>query len=291
MLKYHSSSWRAGLNKNIPSEDIYKKISEWLEIYHSTDNEVKKSRMKANIVANMVPVVKKLARTIGRRSYDPLEDLTQAGFIGLLKAIDTYSPEKGAIFRIYAGYFIIGEMRHYVRDKMKMIRVPRYIHELCIRINNFTASLTPEEVNNLTSEHVASILNIPQKTVDFAILAERRSKTISLDNTIFNDCNNATLEKFVAGPTEIKVPNLDNIKEIYNDIIKLLPPEEQIIIDMYYKQDMNQREIAEFLNISKMSVYRRIKNAFGLIIDYIDSNIEKKQKIMEYLEIGENNDK
>lgn len=292
MLKYHSSLWRASLYKNIPSDELYNKISEWLEIYRSTSSEAKKARMKADIVANMVHVVKKLAKTIARRSYDPIDDLIQAGFIGLLKAIDTYSPDKGASFRIYAGYFIIGEMRHYVRDKMKMIRVPRYIHELCVRINNFTETLTTEELNNLTSEQVASMLNIPQKTVDFAMQAERRSRTVSLDSAFADDTNkNSYFEKIIAAPNQYKPIDNNSIKDIYNDIIKLLPPEEQQVIDMYYKQDLSQREIAEALNISKMSVYRRIKNAFSFIINYIDNNSEKKQTIMEYFELGDEYDK
>lgn len=291
MLKYYSSLWRAGLYKNIPSEELYNKISEWLEVYHSTTSDAKKKRMKSNIVTHMVPVVKKLAKTIARRSYDPIEDLTQAGFIGLLKAIDTFSPEKGASFKIYAGYLIIGEMRHYVRDKMKMIRVPRYIHELCTRINKFTETLTPEELETLTSEQVASIFNVPQKTVDFALLADRRSKTVSLDNTFPEDSKNTTFEKFIAGPNGYRAPDSEHIKSIYNDIIKLLPPEEQQVIDMYYKQDMNQREIAIALNISKMSVYRKIKNAFSFIINYIENNSEKKQAIMEYFELGDEHDR
>ena len=77
--------------RNIPSNELYKKISEWLETYHSTESIDKKAKMKAYIVANMIPVVKKLARTIARRATDPIDDLIQAGSIGLLKAIEYYS--------------------------------------------------------------------------------------------------------------------------------------------------------------------------------------------------------
>ena len=124
--------------KNIPNQEMYNKIYEWLEEYHSTDDAKKKARLKTLIVANMVPVVKHLARTIARRETDPIEDLTQAGSLGLLKAIDRFSKDKNDNFRVYAGYLIIGEMKHYLRDKLNTIRVPRHIQELCLRINNFT---------------------------------------------------------------------------------------------------------------------------------------------------------
>ena len=128
--------------KNIPNNDTYQKISEWLEIYHTTTDKLKKARLKTYIVGNMIPVVKKLARTIARRATDPIEDLIQAGSIGLLKAIEYYSKEKNDNFRVYAGYFIIGEMKHYLRDKLDTIHVPRHIQELSIRIHNFTSNLT-----------------------------------------------------------------------------------------------------------------------------------------------------
>ena len=90
----------------------------------------------------MLPVIKRIAKTIARRSYDPIDDMIQAGSIGLLKAIDSYSQDVNDNFKIYAGYLIIGEMKHYLRDKLNTIRVPRHIQELTYRINSFTRALT-----------------------------------------------------------------------------------------------------------------------------------------------------
>ncbi len=277
--------------KNIPNNELYNKISEWLDIYHSTGSETKKAKMRTNIVANMLPVVKKLAKTIARRSYDPIDDLVQAGSIGLLRAIELFSKDKGMNFRVYAGYFIIGEMRHYIRDKLKTIHVPRHIQELCIRINNFTETLTPEELNRLTSAEVAMALDVSPKSVDYALMADRRSSTLSLENLYSQNDNNRTYDDYLLSENSSDEPAIfDEIKIIYKDIIKLLPAEEQLIIDMYYNQDMNQREISELLSMSKMSVYRRIKNAFSMINDYISKNSEKKQKILEYFQVKEEYD-
>ena len=74
--------------KNLPANETYEKIAEWLDAYRSEVSVKKKAKLKTLIVSNMVPVVKNIAKTIARRSYDPIEDLIQAGFIGLLKAID-----------------------------------------------------------------------------------------------------------------------------------------------------------------------------------------------------------
>lgn len=260
--------------KNIPSNKLYEKITEWLKLYHSTESEKKKTELKAYIVASMLPVVKKLAKTIARRSYDPIEDMVQAGSIGLLKAIERFSPTINDNFRVYAGYYIIGEIKHYLRDKLNAIHVPRHIQELCIRINNFTSTLTYEELQTLTSEEVASALEVPKETVDFAMLADRRRSTLSIEEVYAKDGDGKGLlfEEIYISESYTESENNDDIDIIINDIISVLPPEQQVIFDMYYNQDMTQVEIADALQISKMAVYRRMKSAFKIITDSVEKN-------------------
>jgi RNA polymerase sigma-B factor len=100
---------------------LYELVAEWLQDYRNAENQSQKAKAKALIVTRMLPIVKRIARTIARRSYDPIDDLVQAGSIGLLKAIESFSPERNDNFKFYAGSLIIGEMKHYLRDKMNTI--------------------------------------------------------------------------------------------------------------------------------------------------------------------------
>lgn len=263
--------------KNIPDKKTYAEISEWLNSYHSAHSEHKKAKLKALIVTQMIPVVKHIARTIARRAADPIEDMVQAGFIGLLKAIDNYSKEKNDNFRVYAGYFIIGEMKHYLRDKLNMIRVPRHIQELSIRINNFTQNLTPEEVSNLTSDEVASALDVTPQTIDFALEVDRRRSTLSLEDVFKTDSDSLNYEEFIADKNYLEQSDYEDARIIFEDVIDKLPPEEKVIIDMYYKQDMNKKEIADALLLTQMSVNRKMKNAFNIIAALVAENTRKKE--------------
>ena len=148
------------IKKRYSEEELYEIVTEWLEEYHSASDKYKKAKAKTLIVTRMLPIIKRIARTIARRSSDPVDDLVQAGAIGLLKAIDTYSDDMNDNFKIYAGYYIIGEMKHFLRDKLNTIRVPRHIQELSYRINNFTKTLTLDELNVLTSDDVAEALRV-----------------------------------------------------------------------------------------------------------------------------------
>ncbi len=263
--------------KNTTGGETYEKISEWLEAYHSTGNPKKQAKLKSLIVAQMVPVVKHIAKTIARRATDPIEDMVQAGYIGLLKAIDNFSKEKNDNFRVYAGHLIIGEMKHYLRDKLNTIRVPRHIQELSIRINNFTQSLTQEELEALTSEDVASALSIPTKDVDFALQMDRRRSTVSLDE-VFGDDDSLGYEEVLTKKEYKDSADLADAKIIFSEIMEKLPQESRILLDLYYNKDMSQKEIAEKLNLSQMAVSRRMKRIFSNLYSMIEEESGAKNE-------------
>ena len=276
----HIYSWSFGLAKNNPNNETYERIAEWLDVYHSTDDVKEKEKVKALIVTQMIPVVNHIARTIARRAYDPIEDLAQAGFIGLLKAIDKYNKAKNDNFRVYAGYLIIGEMKHYLRDKLNTIRVPRHIQELCIRINNFTKDLTLEEVQALTSDDVAVALQVSTKAVDFAIEVERRRTTLSLEDVYKTEDSGLSYEELISDDENYKLnAEYKDLRIILEGVIDKLPPEEKVLIDLYYKQDMTQLEISKALLLQPWYVSKRMRQTFNLIAEMVaNETYEKKQK-------------
>ena len=268
MLLYFYHKKETGLDKYYTDEQIYKQVSEWLEIYHNSDNPKEKSRAKTLIVTRMLPIVKRIAKTIARRSYDPIEDMVQAGSIGLLKAIEKYSPEINDNFKIYAGHNIIGAMRHYLRDKLNAIQVPRHIQELSYRINTFVNSLTLEELDEITSDYIAEVLNVPTDYVDMAVNADRRKTTISLEDIFKADENSLGYEELISSDEDYKETlEIEDAKLIFKDCISKLPDECREIMELFYFEDVPQKEIAERLELNKMQVYRRIKKAFNLLYE------------------------
>ena len=251
------------------SENTYELVSEWLKDYKTTDNKYKKAKAKTLIVSRMLPIIRKIARTIARRSYDPIEDLVQAGSIGLLKAIDSYSNNVNDNFKIYAGYLIIGEIKHYLRDKLNTIRVPRHIQELSIRINNFTKTLTLDELNELTNDDVAEALNVSSSVVNDVMQADRRKSIISLDDMYNSSDDNLGYEEVITGSDYKETLDLEDMKIILKDVIEKLPPESKKLVKMYYYEDMSQKEIAQKLNYTQMQISRRMKKAFSLLYHMI----------------------
>jgi RNA polymerase sigma-B factor len=69
-----------------------------------------------------LPLVRALARRFAWRG-EPVDDLIQAGCIGLIHAVDRYDPSRGP-FEAYAVPTITGEIRRHLRDRATLMRVP-----------------------------------------------------------------------------------------------------------------------------------------------------------------------
>jgi len=246
-------------------KNTYELVNDWLTEYRSTNNKYKKAKTKTLIVTKMLPIVKRIARTIARRSYDPIEDMVQAGSIGLLKAIDSFVPEINENFRAYAGSLIIGEMRHYLRDKLNTIRVPRHIQELSYRINSFISTLTPEELNSLTDDYVAEALQVKKTDINFVRQAERRKTTVSLNEWYNSDSDNMGYEEVFAKEDYKETSEIEDAKVILKDVIQKLPDDLRKVVEMYYYNDMTQKEIAEQLGYTQMRISRMMKKAFSML--------------------------
>lgn len=245
----------------VTQDENFAQIHEWLITYKkSSDKKVKKELQNLIVIASM-PFVKKIACGLARRATDPVDDLIQVGSVGLIKAIDLYNPEVGTKFKTYATYLITGEIRHYLRDKASMIKAPREIQELAFRINSVMKRLT-EEGQEATPENVAEVLSLPVTKINDIIEVDRRKSTISLDQTFsFEDDDSVSLgEKIPSGDYQAFIDAYEE-KIMLSKAITKLKPKMRDVIELSYYEDLNQREIAEKLNISQMQVSRRLKQA------------------------------
>lgn len=264
------------MNNN--TDDNFAQVSEWLVAYKKTDNEKQKKQLQNLIVVATMPLVKKIACSLARRSTDPIDDLIQVGSLGLIKAIEFYNPDISTKFKTYASYLITGEIRHYLRDKASMIKAPREIQELAFRINNYIKQLVEESGDEPTTEEVAKAMDVPVQKVNIAIEVDRRKSTISLDQT-FNtsDDDNMSLADKIPSGDHQEFLNAYEEKIMLSKAIEKLPPDLKAVIELNYYEDLNQRQIAEKLGISQMQVSRRLKKALAAMYDII-TNSDKYER-------------
>ena len=267
-----------GLIVNNKTDDNFAQVNEWLIAYKKADNEKQKKQLQNLIVVATMPLVKKIACSLARRSTDPIDDLIQVGSLGLIKAIEFYNPDISTKFKTYASYLITGEIRHYLRDKASMIKAPSEIQELAFRINNYIKQLVEESGDEPTTEEVAKAMDVPVQKVNIAIEVDRRKSTISLDQT-FNtsdDDNMSLADKIPSGDPQEFLNSYEE-KIMLSKAIEKLPEDLRAVIELNYYEDLNQRQIAEKLGISQMQVSRRLKKALATMYEII-TNSDKYER-------------
>src|SRR5579862_2466853 len=84
--------------------------------------------LKDLIMVQYANLVERIARRFA--GIEPMDDLVQVGFIGLLNALSKFDPNAGVRFNTYATYLVAGEIKHYLRDRSQTIRQPAWLQEL-----------------------------------------------------------------------------------------------------------------------------------------------------------------
>ena len=202
---------------------------------------------------SLVLQYKSLVESIGRRftgSGEPLEDLAQEGFIGLITAADLYDASKGVKFSTYATHFIIGQIKHALRDRGKIIKEPAWLQELNHRLTRVVDSLYQELGRVPTDAEIADVMHVSEEMVADLLTTREVFKVSSLDadsddpDFQGNDVENVKDDRY----TTFQLPVEDKIV-LETAVTKLKIVEQKVIQDFYYT-GLTQTEIAKKLGIS-----------------------------------------
>lgn len=226
-----------------------------------------KDELRNELVAHCMPFVQKLARGLARRATDPVDDLVQVGYMGLMKAIDKFNPLAGSSFKTYATYLITGEIRHYLRDKTSIIKAPRQMYELYYRINQIVHRLTEELGRTPTDVEIAEELECPIHRVQDASIVDRRRTMVSLDQFITGDGQNGEamyIERLVDTKYFEFLQNQED-RMLLEQAMGHLKDDLRLVVHLTYYEDMSQVEIARRLGISQMQVSRRLRKALDIL--------------------------
>ncbi len=203
-----------------------------------------------------------LVESIGRRflgACEPLEDLVQEGYIGLIRSVDKYDVNMGVKFSTYATHFIIGEIKHYLRDKGKIIKEPAWLQELNQRMTRVIDSLNQKFGRQPTEKEIAEVMQMPEATVRDLLTTREVFKVSSLDGD--RDDNNGPKESEKIKDQKVfsfQLPVEDKI--VLETALERLKDIEQQVIGAHYYKGLNQTEIARQLGISCNYVSHILRN-------------------------------
>ena len=215
------------------------------------------------VVANLRLVLSVVHR-FGSKG-DRADDMFQVGCVGLMKAIDNFDESLNVKFSTYAVPMIVGEIRRYLRDN-NSVRVSRSLRDIAYKALQAKDILAKKSVNEPTVEDISRAINIPAKTITFAL--DAISDTVSLSDPIYSD-GTETIELLdqIADTKHTDEHIYENIS--IKDAIKVLPEKEKEILLMRYYVGKTQTEVSEEIGISQAQVSRLEKNALKHIKDFL----------------------
>ena len=216
------------------------------------------TRAREIIIVRFMPLARRLARVYEGRG-EPIEDLCQAAAVGLIRAVDRYSPDRGYAFSAYARPMILGEIRRHFRDTTWRVHVPRQVKERAGRVLRAEHELSPTEGPPAKSEAIAAHLGIGLAEVAEARQALQTYFPAALDAPSAGADAGCTLLGEVSGAID---PGYERVEVSFGveRALGQMKPRDRKILQLRLVWELSQDEIAGRVGISQMHVSRRLRS-------------------------------
>lgn len=202
-------------------------------------------------------LVKSVALRLARVYGEDVEDLIQIGYMGLMKAVQRFEPERGLQFSTYAVPVITGEIRSQLRDQgtLKMSRslksdmtAVRRAESDFIKVHGVSPHISQlAEITGLTADRIGEVNQAADVLRNMTELSETEAET---SPQLWDDGEDRT------------VARMDLAR-----VLSLLEPEQRKIIIFRYYRDCTQQQTADALGISQVQVCRIEKKTLKMMAE------------------------
>ncbi len=222
---------------------------------------------KTQVLIDHAPMVKRLAYQLKAKLPPSVEvdDLIQAGMIGLLDAVERYESTHGAQFETYAVQRIRGAMLDELRG---MDWLPRNVRQDMRKIETAITKLqqkmgrAPSELE-LARELGLSLAEYQDKLSD----GGGHQLVYYEDFQDEGDERDSFLERYMVSEDSDPLSGLmeEGFKLAVVEAIDDLPEREKILMGLYYEQEMNLKEIGAVMGVSESRVCQLHSQAIARI--------------------------
>ena len=193
-----------------------------------------------------------IARKFSGRGVD-VDDLYQVASMALLKAAQRFDPDRGIRFSTFATPAMVGEVKNYFRDRSSVIRPPRRAGELAALVNRTAEALMQKLRRAPNVEEIAEAADLTEDEV-LEGLETAAFHPVSLDAQISGEDGELALER-VLGVEDAAYGQIE-LRDAVARALRELPERQREVLELRFFREMSQREAAEKLGISQMSVSR-----------------------------------
>jgi RNA polymerase sigma-B factor len=210
--------------------------------------------LRDSLVVQNMPLVKRVA---AQHAWDPAmrDDLTQVGYVGLIKAVENFDPSLGVPFEAYARPMIAGEIAHYLRDQAPVIKPPRWYRGLNKRLHATRGELIARLQREPTLDELAEGMNVTREGVEEILKLRASYNLMSLDPAAESPAAQIDLDAIRSRRhLSFQLPIEDRVT--LDTAIEQLADFEQRVIHLFFFMDLTQTEIAKQLGSTQRQISR-----------------------------------
>jgi RNA polymerase sigma factor for flagellar operon FliA len=178
-----------------------------------------------------------------------VDDLVQAGMVGLLEASASFAPDRGATFETFAGIRIRGAMLDALR---KLDWAPRSVHRKARAAEEALRDVERELGAAAGDAAVADRLGVPLDEYQRIVRDAASCRLLSLDEITDGDEAHDSIADGSAGP--LGEVTDDAMRRALTRAIGELPEREKLMMSLYYEQELNLKEIGAVLGVTESRV-------------------------------------
>lgn len=213
---------------------------------------------REQVIKENMPLVYSIVKRFKGRGYE-VEDLSQIGAIGLIKAVDNFNMNFEVKFSTYAVPMISGEIKRFLRDD-GMVKISRTLKENGVRVRRAAESLAAELGRDATLEELSAATEL--KKEDIVMALEAGNEVESLHKTVFQKEGSEIL-------LMDRIPSEKNESEavvnqlLLEQLLEELDERERRLIELRYFEEKTQTQTASLMGMSQVQVSRMEKRVLG----------------------------
>jgi RNA polymerase sigma-B factor len=219
---------------------------------HSTTDEHEKTALRAEVVVLNMGVARAIAHRYRQRGLAE-DDLVQAAYVGLVKAVNGFDPSHERDFLSYAVPTVTGEVKRYFRDFGWAVRPPRRVQELQGSIAKTSSELTQKLGRSPRPTEVAEHLGLDVESVIEALAADGAFTPASLDVPVGED-GSATLGDLMPHD-DVDFASAE-ARVMLGPAVRGLAPRDRRILELRFFEGWTQEQIAQDIGVTQMQVSR-----------------------------------
>lgn len=224
-------------------------------------------------ILKYLPLVEKAVDRIGVKNIEYThDDLFNIGVIGLMDALHKFDASKKVPFENYALIRIRGAIIDEVR---KTSRLSRYKMMAVNRYYQIKQQLEQELMREVTDTELCQALSINHRQLNDIYDSIHFLASVSLESTLFQEGD----DQLTLGDTlQDQTPSVEDDllaterKTVLLKGIKQLSEREQLVLSLYYEQELTLKEISQVLDVS----VARVSQIHGKLISKLKTYIEEE---------------